>query len=66
MGSLRIDRQTTIRTWRHDFPYFLQTYLCRHVSSTSLPAGGGLDSRRSLRTLLAHASAGWCYILYSP
>jgi len=32
VGSLRIGRQTTIRTWRQDFPYFLLPYLWRAVS----------------------------------
>jgi len=41
-GSLRIGHQTTIWMWRQYFPYYLLTYLWCLVSSTSLPAGGGL------------------------
>jgi len=39
VGSLKIGHQTTIRSWRQDFPHFacLFTY---DDSSTSVPAGG--------------------------
>jgi len=37
VGSLRIGRQTTIRSWRDDFPHFA-CLLSYDVSGTSAPA----------------------------